>query len=166
MNLKSLFNIKANKANDRISKEDELEYDKNVDFYYSNLINSIILFALTKNELEKLEKHAFDPMFELESEIDYAFTPLLLETVFRNHLINESLRFELMAFKKATDDIPSEIWHWDYLDKRDVWINVRKKANELLDKLGVKNRTYNEDFIIVYDKNGNILEKGQRAGRT
>ena len=32
-----------------------MEYDKHVDFYYSNLINSIILFTYNAEELNKLQ---------------------------------------------------------------------------------------------------------------
>ena len=39
-------------------ENEEREYDKHVDFYYTNLINSIILFSLTKKELEKLARNA------------------------------------------------------------------------------------------------------------
>ena len=44
---------------------------------------------------------------ELETEIDYAFTPVCFETIFRNKLLDEPFRAELLVFKKDTDDIPS-----------------------------------------------------------
>lgn len=46
--------------------KDEIEYDKHADFYYTNLINSLILFSLTTEELEKLAGPVFNPMTELE----------------------------------------------------------------------------------------------------
>lgn len=68
-------------------KTEEIEYDKYVDYYESNLVNSLKLFSYSKSELEILIEPAFDPIFELESEIDYAFTPVLFQTVFRNNRI-------------------------------------------------------------------------------
>lgn len=140
---------------------EEGEYDKYVGFYYTNLINSIVLFALTRDELEKLAEEAFDPMAELETEIDYAFHPFCFDAVFRNGLIALSYREELLAFKQETDNIPKEIWDWECLDENPRWIFVRQKANELLDKLGVENRTYNDDYTTVYDRDGNIVKKGK-----
>ena len=85
MNWKSIFGNKKKSSSDLKSKEFNDEYyDKCVDFYYTNLINSLILFTLTTNELEKLAGPAFNPISELESEIDYAYTPVCFETIFRN----------------------------------------------------------------------------------
>jgi len=144
-------------------ENEEREYDKHVDFYYTNLINSIILFSLTKTELEKLAGPVFDPMFELESEIDYAFTPVCFEAIFRNGLIDQSFRSDLLTFKKETDDIPKEIWDWEFLDDQMTWVSLRLKANSLLDKLGIASRTYNDDFTTIYDNEGNIIKKGKNS---
>ncbi|MBD1366012.1 hypothetical protein IDJ77_19520 [Mucilaginibacter sp. ZT4R22] len=165
INFKSIFGIKE--AATKISPEiqEQLKYDEGVDFYYTNLINAIILFSLTSSELDKLAGPAFDPLFELESEIDAAFTPVCFETVFRNNAIDDSLKPELLAFKQATDDIPDNIWDWDCIESDPTWKIIRQKANELLDKLGIQDRTYNEDYITVYDGEGNILKKGKRVYR-
>lgn len=136
--------------------KDEIEYDKFATFYYTNLINSLILFSLTTEELEKLARPVFNPMTELESEIDYAFTPVCFETIFRNGLIDNSLKGELLTFKKETDSIPSEVWEWEFIDNSEIWVTIRQKANNLLDKLGVTKRTYNDDYIIVYGNRKDI----------
>src|SRR5690606_11701514 len=106
------------------------------EFYYVNLINSLVLFSMTTKELEQLAGPAFNLMTELESEIDYAFTPVCFDTIFRNRLISDSFKNELLTFKKETDDIPSEIWDWEFIDNHLRWVSVRQKANNLLDKLG------------------------------
>ncbi|AFD06889.1 hypothetical protein [Solitalea canadensis] len=129
-------------------KNFDIDYDKNASFYHSNLINSIILFSLTKSDLEKLISPTFNPFFELETEIDYAFMPVCFETVFRNGLINSSFRSELLEFKLLTHGIPSEIWDWEYIDIHPTWIQIRQKAINILDKLEVKNRIYSDDYII------------------
>jgi hypothetical protein len=145
-NLKSIFGIKSGHTTNSHPDMENFNYDKNVDFYYFNLINSIILFSLTSEELKKLMAPTFDPIFELESEADYAFLPVLFETIFRNKLINESLRAELLSLKKDSDDIPSEIWDWNYFDEHPSWINLRLKANTLLDKLGIESRTFHDTY--------------------
>ena len=165
MNLKSIFDIKRLTFWTDSSNSDngEAEYDKHVDFYYTNLINSIILFSLTSDKLEKLAARTFDPIFELESEIDYAYTPVCFDTIFRNGIINNSLKTELLEFKKQTDDIPKEIWDWEFLDNHKIWTDIRQKANNLLDKLGVTSRTYNDDYTTIYDNEGNIIKKGKNS---
>ena len=144
-------------------KKEEIEYDKHVDFYWSNIVNSLKLFSYSKSELEKLIEPAFDPIFELESEIDYAFIPVLFETIFRNDLIDNKYKTALLDFKRLTDEIPSEIWDWEFLDEEQKWIEVREKANELLDKLGITDRKYDEDYITVYNKNGKIIKQGKKV---
>jgi len=129
--------------------KEEIEYDKHVDFFYINLINSLILFSLTSKELEKLAGPVFNPMSELESEIDYAFTPVCFDTIFRKGVIDKSFQEELLLFKKSVDNIPSEIWDWEFIENHEVWITVRQKANSLLDKLGVTNRTYIDNYTII-----------------
>lgn len=142
------------------------QYDKYADFYYTNLINAIVLFSMTKAELDQLGGPMFDPISELESEIDYAYTPVCFNTIFRNKLIDILLREELLEFKQQTDAIPSEIWNWKYIDSHATWIVIRQNANLLLDKLGITNRTYNDDFTTIYDSEGNIIKKGEKVPDT
>ncbi|MEK6510852.1 MULTISPECIES: hypothetical protein [Myroides] len=141
INLKSLFCFKKKPKEEPSGK---IDYDQHVDFYYSCLINSIILFALNVSQLDELSEPTFDPLFELESEIDYAFTPVIFETVFRNKRIDILLRQELLEFKKEIDDIPQELWEWEYLNTHQVWNKIRAKANLLLDKLEIIDRNYNK----------------------
>lgn len=142
-----------------MKKKNEIDYDKNVDFYWSNLINSLKLFSYSRIELESLIEPAFDPIFELESEIDYAFTPILFETIYRNNLIDNDSKSELLNFKQKTDEIPSQIWDWEFLDVEKKWIEVRKSANELLNKLGITDRKYNEKYTTVFDINGIVIKR-------
>jgi hypothetical protein len=155
--MKSMF------SKSKTDKSNSIDYDKNVEFYFTNLINSIILFSLNKTELELLITPAFDPIFELESEIDYAFTPVCFETIFRNQLIDVKFKPALLSFKKITDEIPSEIWDWEFIETEQNWINVRKKANELLTEMGIKTREYNDDFTTIYDQFGKTLKKGKNC---
>jgi len=161
--LKSIFGIKTSIMENPSIGNEENEYDKFVDFYYTNLINSIILFSLTTKELEKLAEPLFDPIFELESEIDYAFTNVCFETVFRNGRIDNSLKNDLLTFKKETDDIPKEIWNLEFIDTHTTWVSLRQRANSLLDKLGITSRTYNDDFTTIYNNEGEIIKKGEKC---
>lgn len=81
-------------------------------------------------------------MFELESEIDYAFVPVCFETIFRNGLITNSFKTELLAFKQETDNIPADIWDWEYIGKHETWLRIKYMATGILDKLGIQNRVY------------------------
>ena len=161
---KSIFRNNTSSTKDSSVNMKEGEYDKHADFYYINLINSIKLFSLTTNELEKLAGPEFNPISELESEIDYAFTTVCFETIFRNKLMDEKFKNELLRFKKETDNIPSEIWDWKFIDSHETWILLRQKADDLLNKLNVKNRTYNEDYTTIYDSDGNTIKKGKNCG--
>lgn len=163
INLKSIFGIKPSSTDKSSVDKDEFEYDKHVDFYHTNLINSLILFSLTSTELEKLAGPVFNPITELESEIDYAFTPVCFDTIFRKGLIDKSYKDELFQFKKWTDDIPSEIWDWEFIDNHETWITTRLKANALLNKLGVTSRIYNDDYTTIYDNEGRIIKKGKNS---
>jgi len=163
INLKSIFSRKLTSTDNSSVDKEEIEYDKYVDFYYTNLINSLILFSLTSNELEKLAGPVFNPMTELESEIDYAFMPVCFDTIFRKDLIDKSFKDELLQFKKWTDDIPSEIWDWEFIDNNEIWVTTRQKANALLDKLGITSRTYNDDNTTIYDNEGNVIKKGKNC---
>lgn len=147
INLKSLFYFKKKLREESI---EDIDYDQYVDFYYTCLINSIILFSMNVNQLDELSEPTFDPLFELESEIDYAFIPVVFETVFRNKRIDISLKQELLDFKQQVDDIPQDIWEWECIDVHQVWNEVRAKANLLLDKLEIIDRKYNGDFVTVY----------------
>ncbi|MCF8254900.1 MAG: hypothetical protein K9H61_03055 [Bacteroidia bacterium] len=160
--LKSIFGIKSTSTDKSSVDKEEIEYDKHADFYYTNLINSIILFSLSLKELEKLAGPDFNPITELESEIDYAFTPVCFDTIFRNGLVANSIKSELLEFKEWTDDISSEIWDWEFIDNHAIWIKTRLEANSLLDKLGVTSRTYNDDYTTIYDNLGNI-KKGKNS---
>lgn len=162
VNWKAIFGSNTSSSKKGTEELNDAYYDKHVDSYYTNLINSLVLFSFTTEELEKLAGPAFDPMFELETEIDYAFTPVCFETIFRNEIIDNSLKTELLAFKKKTDEIPSEIWEWELIDNHATWIEIRKEANELLNKLDVSTREYDDDYTTVYDNQGNIIKKGKK----
>ncbi|MNU49988.1 hypothetical protein D3C71_389440 [compost metagenome] len=159
MKLKSTFPFLSKKK--KVEIHNDAYYDQFVDFYFSNLINSLILFSLSKEDLEKLIAIAFDPIFELESEIDYAFLPVCFETVFRNGKLSQSVKQDLVDFKLKTDAIPREVWDWEYLETHGSWISIRTEANLLLDKIGITHRTYGDDYTTVYDVDGNILQQGK-----
>jgi len=123
------------------------EYDQHVDFFYTNLINALILYTYEEKELHNMAPILFDPLTELYEELDYAFTTILFETVFKNKLIDAQFKDNLLEFKAKVDNIPNEIWDWKFLDNHEVWLGIRSEANELLNKLEIKSRTYNTDYI-------------------
>lgn len=147
-----------NVTNDRWFTEEELlqekmlQYDKHVDFYYANIINSLILYTYNVNQLDEMAPILIDPLTELYEELDYAFIPVLFDSVFRNKRIDESFKEDLLQFKKTVDDIPVEIWDWDFLDQHETWKNIRLEAEILLNKLNIETRTYNTDYTTILFK--------------
>jgi hypothetical protein len=130
-----------------------------VDFYYSNLINTLVLFAATPEYLESLAGPVFNPISELETELDYAFTPLLFNEIFKKKLIIEELKTDLLSFKYKVDKIPNDLWTWKNICENFEWQKLRQEANTLLDRIGIKNKVYNEDFTTIYDSEGNIVKE-------
>ncbi|MEG0983213.1 hypothetical protein, partial [Algoriella sp.] len=117
--------IDNNSIRSNFTNKELKNYDKHVDFYYTNLINSIILFTYDTSKLDLMAPILFDPLTELYEELDYAFIPILFETVFYNNLIDESFRNDLLQFKEKVDKIPNEIWDWEYIDTHDEWKKLK-----------------------------------------
>jgi hypothetical protein len=163
INLKSIFGVKPTSAHDPPVDKKEIESDKETDFYYTNIINSIILYTYDSTKLGEMAYILIDPLTELFEELEYAMTPVCFDTVFRFELIDNSFKNELLEFKNEVDNIPTEIWNWEFIDSHEIWIMIRQKANALLDKLGVATRVYNRDFTTIYDNEGNIIIKGKNC---
>ena len=102
---------------ENLEESELLQYDKNVDFFYTNLINSLILFTYNSEELEKMEFILIDPLTELYEEMDYAFLPVCFETIFRNNIIEDKYKEEFVNFKKLVNEIPNEIWDYEFIGK-------------------------------------------------
>lgn len=157
-NFNSFFKSKQDKEIPPITEDDDNlgftkieleEYDKNVKFYYTNILNSLILYTYNVEKLDKMTPILIDPLTELFEELDYAFLPVLFETVFRNKLLDESFKEELLLFKKKVDDIPVELWDWELLDTNEIWIKTRIDAENILNKLNIKTRIYNTDYTTI-----------------
>lgn len=161
INLKSIFGKKQTSQGKSSAEKEEIVHDKHVDFYYTNIINSIILYTFDTTKLEEMAPVLIDPLTELYEELEYAFMPVCFETVFRLGVIDSTFKNELLEFKKEVGNIPAEIWEWDFIDSHETWISIRNKANLLLEKLGVANRTYNVDYTTIYDNKGNVIKKGK-----
>lgn len=112
-----------------------------------------------------MEPILIDPLTELYEELEYAFTSVCFETIFRLDRIDNSFKNELLEFKKEVDKIPTEIWDWEFIDSHETWKTTKNRANVLLDKLGVTSRTYNDDFTTIYDAEGNIIRKGKNCSK-
>ena len=87
-----------------------------------------------------------DPLTELYEELQYAFTPVCFETVFRNNYLEQKYKEDLLLFKSKVEKVPNEIWEWEFFDKDEAWIELRTDAEILLNKLGITSRTYNDEF--------------------
>lgn len=166
-NFNSFFKSKQDKEIPPITEDDDNlgftkieleEYDKNVNFFYTNIVNSLILYTYNVEQLDKMTPTLIDSLTELYEELDYAFLPVLFETVFRNKLLDESFKEELLLFKKKVDDIPVELWDWELLDTNEIWIKIRIDAENILNKLNIKTRIYNTDYTIVISNTGKKID--------
>lgn len=154
----NFFKSKKEKINSHQKEEEDsmgftntelAEYDKHVRFYFTNIINSLILFTYSAEQLDKMTPILIDPLTELFEELQYAFTPVCFETVFRNNFIEQIYKEDLLIFKNKVENVPNEIWEWDFLDKDETWIQLRTDAEFLLNKLGITSRTYNDEFTTI-----------------
>ncbi|KKX46507.1 hypothetical protein [Sphingobacterium sp. IITKGP-BTPF85] len=144
------------------TKSELEEYDKHVRFYYTNILNSLILFTYKSRELELMASPIFNPMTELYEELEYAFTPVCFETVFRKNLIPIIYKKELLTFKTKVDQMPSEIWDWEYLEEHPSWINIRTDAEEILKKMGITHRVYDYSFTNIISSSGEVIKKKEK----
>src|SRR3990167_549070 len=96
LNWKSIFKNKPSSTKDSSDEMEETDYDQHVDFYFTNVINSLILFTYDSVKLNEMAPVLIDPLTELYEELQYAFTPVCFDTVVRMKLINNSLKDELL----------------------------------------------------------------------
>lgn len=144
-----------------LEENELLEYDKSVDYYYTNLINSLILFTYNSDELEQMEIILIDPLTELYEEMDYAFLPVCFETVFRNNVIDDKYKNELLSFKKIVDEIPNEIWDYEFIGVNEKWTEIKNNAENLLNKLGVDTRIYNTNYVKIIKNERKMIFDGR-----
>lgn len=139
-----------------------LEFDKRINFYYTNLINSLILFTFNSSELKKMELILIDPLTELYEELDYAFLPVCFETIFRNNVIKSKYRNELLEFRKHVEEIPNEIWDYESIDENQKWKEIQLEAESLLEKLGIKTRIFISDYHKIISNKGKTFFNGEK----
>lgn len=111
------------------------------------------MFTDDEQELGAITYVLIDPLTEMYEELDYAFTPILFDTVFRNSLIDVKLRETLLNFKKDIAETPAEIWDMGLLDSNNTWLGIRANANKILNDLGVQHRKFNSTYhnVIVVE---------------
>lgn len=149
--LKPIFELFKPRIKNSIEIDETFVLEKTLDFYYTNIINSLILFTYDASKLEEMETILIDPLTELYEEIQYAFTPICFEALFLNKMIKDELKNELLTFKEEVDNIPNEIWDWEFIDKHELWKRTRKNANVLLEIIGISSKDYNDFYTkIIY----------------
>ena len=131
-------------------KAKELNADEQIEYHYSNIYNSLILFANSVDYLKSLDAPAFDPIFELESEFDIGFSDYSLNTNLENQKITQFQFDNLVKFKNKVYNIEPEFWNYESLETNNVWKEIRSDADKLLNELGITRRTYNFDFTTIY----------------
>ena len=122
----------------------------NPEFCYSCLTNSLVLFAANEEYLNSLSQPAFDPLFEIESEFDYAFLPVIFQGAIDFKQLDEQLISELLNFKGLVNNLSDDIWDWDQLFTNSNWIELRTRASELLDRLEITDKVYDYRFTNIH----------------
>lgn len=145
----------------KMAKAEYGEFDENVAFYYTNIINSLILYTYSSEELERMAPILIDPLAELYEELEYAFTPDCFESVFRNKFLDQSFKKELLAFKSNVEKVPHELWKWEFLDNEEIWKQLRSDANHLLNSIGISTRTFNDEFHTIIKIEGNSSQSNK-----
>lgn len=135
---------------------------RDAEIFYTNLTNTLSMFAKTAVDLKKMSAPLFDPLEEIQVELDYAFSPFCLQILFKELIPNPDLQNELHSFKSEATMLTPDLWDWNHIESHPTWGTLRKKANALLEKLGVESRDYNDDFSISFDSDGQVIKKGKK----
>lgn len=124
-----------------------------VEYYYSCVFNSLVLFAMSFDDLMKMKSPAFSPMFELETEYDDGFNDYVLNQNFENKKINPALKPNIDSFKLKVENLKKGFWKLEFVKSHPQWEEIRMVANNLLNKMGEKRRNYDSGFtaIVVAD---------------
>ena len=120
-------------------------------YYYSCLYNMLVLFAAPPSYLSTLAGPGFEVPFEMETEFLCAFDEPVFSAVFESGKVAETLRDELLDFKKAVDALPNARWQWEELLANADWQPVRARAAQLLQQLGEERREYDAGFTIIFE---------------
>lgn len=115
---------------------------KEKNHFYNCLLNSLVLFSCEKEYFESLISPTFAPLFELETEIDYAFMPVVFNNGCDFGNIKQNLKSRLIEFKQEVDKLPDKIWEWEELYENKEWIKIRQESKKLLVELGEENRKF------------------------
>lgn len=114
---------------------------------YKNLYNALVLFASNYDYLMSLDSPTFDVEFELGSEFDIGLSDENVEHLFYKRRISQELKDLILEFKELIIAVPDSFWTIEELESNPVWNQVRDQANEILEKLGETDRSY--DFSIT-----------------
>lgn len=132
-------------------------YVGNSHHYYNNLLNALILYTLSVEELKALALVLINPIDEKFDELNYAFTPVCFDTLFRTKIIKEENRLELLDFYSEVNSLSKNKWNYEAMSTDPIWNNVRIRADEILRKLGVDSRIYDTSKTIIFDEKGKVI---------
>lgn len=50
----------------------------------------------------------------------------------------------------------------EILGNNETWISIRREADQILNKLEIKSRTYNTDYTNIISNDGEVIFKGNK----
>ncbi len=115
---------------------------KEKNHFYNRLLNCFVLYACEEKYFKSFIDLEFQPIFELQSELEYAFMPVVFDTSIRFKNINAKMVDRLIKFKETVEALPEELWEWSELYTRQEWIDIRKEAKDILSTFGEANRKF------------------------
>ncbi len=117
----------------------EKTFDENYTDYFDILIKVLILCSYNAEKFSASTISEDFPFRRLEEDIEFIFTEEIFRSMFRNGVINETVRPKLLQFKEITSKITGDEWFFEKvdlnMDKR--WKEINKMAEELLTDMKV-----------------------------
>lgn len=64
-----------------------------------------------------------------------------------------------MNFRNQVEEIPNEIWDYEFIGKDEKWLKIKSKSEEILKKIGVKSRDFKGKYHKVIGNGGIIYQE-------
>lgn len=103
---------------------------------YSYLYDSLILFSLDYDSLVKMAGPLFNPLGELISCWTYAFEDIYQDVLATKRIKESGVTDQLNKFNAKLISAPDNLWEYDELKNNSFWDEIRREADDILNKLG------------------------------
>ncbi len=120
-------------------------------YAWISLYNCLYLISSRYKDIANLQSQVFDIFEDLDTRISIALNEQSLSFFVREGWIDEDIKRNLVKFKDFIDKIDSRHWNANDFDYHEDWEMARSWANNLMNKLNLKNRGWDSsDETIIY----------------